>query len=149
MPGLFSGGVPTETTLQALAARGIRQVVDLRQPHEKAGNEARVCEQLGLEYVALPMAESLPDFPATEQLLRRLSSTPTYLHCHHGSDRSGAIVALYRTVVQGWSLPQAGTELLRHGFNPHLEVLAHDICFYTRELRREPLKQALHRVATT
>ena len=54
-----------------------------------------------------------------------------------------------RTVVQGWSLPQAGTELLRHGFNPHLEVLAHDICFYTRELRREPLKQALHRVATT
>lgn len=122
--------------LRALAARGVLQVVDLRLRYETDGNETALCQKLGLVYVSVPMGEGLPDFPAVERLLGLLASSPTYVHCQHGCDRSGAIVALYRTVVQGWSVPQAGVELLRNGFDAELEVLARDICFYARELRR-------------
>jgi Tyrosine phosphatase family len=70
------------------------------------------------------MGESLPDFPTVERLLSLLCSIPTYLHCRHGRDRTGAVVALYRTVVQGVSLAQVGGELLRQGFDGTLETLA-------------------------
>lgn len=136
--GLFCGGAPAEAQLRALKARGVRQVIDLRQHHETEHDEAALCQSLGLEYVSVPMGESLPDFPTVERLLSQLCSTPTYLHCRHGCDRTGAIVALYRTVVQGASLAQAGGELLRQGFDGTLETLARDICFYSRELRRSP-----------
>lgn len=134
--GLFCGAAPTEAALRALKAQGVRQVIDLRLRHETDCNEATLCKSLSLEYVSVPMGEALPDFPTVERLLALLCSTPAYLHCQQGCDRTGAIVALYRTVVQGTSLPQAGVELLRHGFDPRLKVLARDICFYTRELQR-------------
>ena len=134
--GLFCGAAPTEAALRVLKAQGVLQVIDLRLPHEIDGNEAAVCAKLGLAYVSVPMGEALPDFPTVERLLTLLCATPTYLHCRQGCDRTGAIVALYRTVVQGASLSQVGVELLCHGFDSRLEVLTRDICFYTRELRR-------------
>jgi Tyrosine phosphatase family len=151
-PGLFCGGAPSERRLRALAARGVRQVIDLRLPHEsKDGSEAALCAKLGLEYVCVPMGETLPDFPTTERLLAKLASTPTYLHCQQAHDRAGVFVALHRTVSQGWSLPRAGAELLRHGFDARLEILARDICFYTCELqrtRRSTLRRPLATVST-
>ena len=135
--GLHYGGVPTEQQLRKLAARGVKQVIDLRQRCETDGNEANLCARLGLTYVSVPMGEALPDFSAVEGLLARLSSAPTYLHCHHGCDRSGAVVALHRTVSEGWSLQRAGIELLCHGFDVQLDVLARDICHYTHELQRQ------------
>ena len=140
--GLHYGGVPTERQLRGLAARGVKQVIDLRQRHETDGNEAQMCGKLGLTYVSVPMGEALPDFSAVEGLLARLSSAPTYLHCQHGCDRSGAVVALHRMVSEGWSLQRAGVELLRHGFDAQLDTLARDICHYTHELQRTRRVQA-------
>ncbi len=47
-PGLSAGGQPSATQLQALAAQGVRTVIDLRQPDEDRGfDETRVAESLG------------------------------------------------------------------------------------------------------
>ena len=145
---LFYGGVPSQEQLRVLKARGVRQIVDLRQPFETTGSEAALCQEIGLEYVSLPMEEELPDFPTVERLLTLLCTTPTYLHCRQGCDRSAAIIALYRTVVQGWELSRAGVELLRGGFNPRFEVLARDICFYTHQLKRTSSARALKQTAS-
>lgn len=85
--GLFCGGAPTEALLQALARQGVRQVVDLRLPHEHDGSEAALCARLGLSYVAVPMQDTLPDFPILERLLPSMAQTPTYLHCRNRSGR--------------------------------------------------------------
>ncbi|WP_309718450.1 tyrosine-protein phosphatase [Armatimonas sp.] len=145
---LFYGGVPSEAQLQVLKARGIQQIVDLRQPFETTGNEAALCQEIGLDYISVPMDEELPDFPTVERLLTLLCAAPTYLHCRQGCDRSGAIIALYRTVVQGWELSRAGVELLRGGFNPRFEVLARDICFYTHQLKRTSSVRVLRQAAS-
>ena len=43
--------------LQALAAQGVRTVIDLRQPGEDRGfDETRLAESLGLRYVRIPVA---------------------------------------------------------------------------------------------
>jgi hypothetical protein len=42
---------------------------------------------------------------------------PIAVHCQHGADRTGALVALYRMVVQGWSKEDALAEMDGGGFH--------------------------------
>jgi protein tyrosine/serine phosphatase len=39
------------------------------------------------------------------------------VHCRQGADRTGAIVALYRVVVQGWSKQKALLEMKDGGYH--------------------------------
>jgi tyrosine-protein phosphatase SIW14 len=39
---------------------------------------------------------------------------PVLVHCWHGSDRTGSVVAAYRIVFQNWT-PAAALDELRHG----------------------------------
>ena len=41
------------------------------------------------------------------------------MHCQHGADRTGAMSALYRIAVQGWSKEEAIREMVHGGFNYH------------------------------
>jgi protein tyrosine/serine phosphatase len=38
------------------------------------------------------------------------------VHCWHGSDRTGCIIALYRILNQGWSKEQAIDEMVYGGY---------------------------------
>ncbi len=42
------------------------------------------------------------------------------IHCTHGADRTGVMIAAYRVVVQGWSKPEAEREMIRGGYGYHL-----------------------------
>ncbi len=42
---------------------------------------------------------------------------PTYIHCKHGVDRTGYIIAAYRMRCQGWSYEKAKAEMMAHGFH--------------------------------
>lgn len=44
---------------------------------------------------------------------------PVLVHCQHGSDRTGTMVAIYRIAVQGWSKDQALDEMVNGGFGFH------------------------------
>ena len=56
-PGLHTGGQPTPEQLDALAAQGVRTVIDLRPDSEDHGyDEARAAGQRKLRYVQLPIA---------------------------------------------------------------------------------------------
>lgn len=44
---------------------------------------------------------------------------PVLVHCLHGSDRTGVVIAMYRILYQGWSKDQAIDELKNGGFNFH------------------------------
>ena len=44
---------------------------------------------------------------------------PVLVHCWHGSDRTGAIMAAYRVVFENWSKEDAIAELLRPELGYH------------------------------
>jgi protein tyrosine/serine phosphatase len=44
---------------------------------------------------------------------------PVLLHCTHGADRTGMIIALWRMIYQGWSRDEALDELQNGGFGFH------------------------------
>ena len=44
---------------------------------------------------------------------------PILVHCRHGADRTGLIMAMYRVVFQGWTKEQAKKEMLEGGYGFH------------------------------
>ena len=47
------------------------------------------------------------------------SMQPVLVHCQHGSDRTGTMVAIYRIAYQGWSKAQATDEMINGGYGFH------------------------------
>jgi hypothetical protein len=135
-PTLLAGSAPTEALLKKLKSQGVQQVIDLQLPHERQESEAAWCAQLGINYICIPMKDSLPDFSIMEELLNDCQQATTYLHCHEGRNRTGAVVSLYRIVVQGWSVTRAECERQLHGFDIEVHTLGQDVRFYAVELRR-------------
>lgn len=41
------------------------------------------------------------------------------IHCYHGADRTGLIIAMHRIIHQGWSIKQAHAEMTQGGFGYH------------------------------
>lgn len=41
------------------------------------------------------------------------------VHCYHGADRTGIVIAFYRMIYQNWSPDDAKAEMLRGGFGYH------------------------------
>lgn len=47
------------------------------------------------------------------------SMQPVLVHCQHGSDRTGTMVAIYRIAYQDWSKAQATEEMINGGYGFH------------------------------
>jgi len=47
------------------------------------------------------------------------SLQPVLVHCQHGSDRTGTMVAIYRIAYEGWTKAQAIDEMINGGFGFH------------------------------
>jgi protein tyrosine/serine phosphatase len=56
---------------------------------------------------------------ALSQIRRAVKRGPILVHCNHGADRTGLILALYRTLYDGWSKDAAVGEMLRGEFGFH------------------------------
>jgi protein tyrosine/serine phosphatase len=85
-----------------------------------------------------------PDDDKVERFLRIVtdpSRTPVFVHCQHGADRTGMMVAMYRVVVQGWSKADAIDEMRRggFGFHPIWRVLPQ----YVRDVKVDVLRVSL------
>jgi protein tyrosine/serine phosphatase len=44
---------------------------------------------------------------------------PVLVHCKHGADRTGVVIAMYRILYQGWTKEQAVDEMENGGYNFH------------------------------
>jgi len=139
-PDLYRGGQPDGAGFRELAALGVKTVLDL-----KGGDgDGDVARGTSLKLVHVPMtAFGLRDDRVLEAL-RILSDTanrPLIVHCQHGSDRTGALMALYRVVVQGWSKDDAIREMNEGGY--HHSSLFSNLDRYVRAANVEALRKQL------
>ena len=104
----------------------IARVVSLSGEDEDADAtfERKTCERLAVDRKVFMMsgdgvasAEMYADAVAAIVESRKIGN-PVLVHCHSGSQRTGAVVTLYRLLVLGDTPAKAREELLRYGHDP-------------------------------
>lgn len=114
----YRGAQPEADDYKALAALGIKTIIDLRDDptkYEKAGAEAA-----SIRYVNIPMSDKRK--PTEDQIAAFLevakdpSNAPFYVHCVGGRHRTGLIGAIYRYKNYGWDFDQVYHEMKNYDY---------------------------------
>ncbi|MBN8525865.1 MAG: tyrosine-protein phosphatase [Planctomycetes bacterium] len=108
---------PDDDNLAELKALGIRSVLSLREFHSDEDD----IRDPAIRLYRIPMsAGDMEPAKITAALdILRTAEKPILVHCWHGSDRTGAVVASYRMAIQGWQREAAIDEFKNGGFGYH------------------------------
>jgi len=122
--GLFRSGQPTPEGMKNLKQHGIATIVNLRSFH----SDRDEIGDTGLAYEHIYMKPWHAEDDEAVRFLQIVTDErrqPVLVHCYFGSDRSGAMCAVYRIAVEGWTKEQAIQEMTDggYGFNPLWENL--------------------------
>jgi protein tyrosine/serine phosphatase len=116
-PGVLRGAQPGKDGYATLKAMGVRTVIDMRT----TASEQKQVEAAGMRAIAVPIEMSRDGLKEKVDrvvaLMADPANQPVYVHCRHGQDRTGVVVAAFRMKQQGWSLADAETEMQAFGFN--------------------------------
>lgn len=138
---LYRGAQPTAQGFQELYKMGIKTVVNLRSRH----SDQDELEQIDLAYIEIPMYAWHPENENVVKFLQVVTNPekiPVFVHCQHGADRTGVIVASYRVIVQGWSKDEAISEMMEGGFGFHGVWI--NLPRFIRNLNIEKMKKDLY-----
>lgn len=151
--GLYRGARPDNNGLAALQKMGVKTIVnlqggDLNNPAyrwiiptmepgelpEAIEAEKTTTQNLGMNFVNVPL-DSLSTVTHQEgqqigALIRMMSqpqNQPVFVHCEHGADRTGLVVALYRVYFQGWNAQAAHDEMESMGHDTLHSVFTHEL----------------------
>jgi len=122
---VFRGAQPTGEGFRYLAGIGVKTVIDLREAGDRAGAEKLMVKKFGMAYLNIPMTGLTP--PTEAELVKILpvmentSAGPIFVHCLHGADRTGAVIAAYRIDHDGWDNARALKDAKAHGIG-HFQI---------------------------
>jgi hypothetical protein len=118
IPGkLYRGGlISNPKQLKILKDEcGIKRVISL---HDNL-DVPTFCKLLGIEYIPAFLRNGKPDETGRKffgnSVSEILDQKPTYIHCYFGQDRTGGVIARYRTET-GWPCRLAYLEAKSYGF---------------------------------
>jgi protein tyrosine/serine phosphatase len=124
-PTLWRGSQPTEAGFRNLETAGVKTVIDLRDFHDDY-DDFSMLGGTNLKYLRIPMHAWNPDqaqlvllMKVLERTLQDPDSSPVFVHCAAGKDRTGYSIATYRMVLDKdkWTPNDAIAEMYDFRFN--------------------------------
>jgi protein-tyrosine phosphatase len=116
---LFRGAQPGVDGFAQLKEQKIKTVVALRWRKWHVAREREIVTNLGMNFYNLPLNYwTLPTKRDVEQFLEIIDDEknyPVFVHCFHGADRTGVLIAMFRILRCGWTLEDAYVEMLKCG----------------------------------
>ena len=146
----YRGARPDDKDYKALAALGIKTVIDLTD--NSSDYEKPAVEAAGMRYVNIPLVDKA--YPSAEQVnaFLKVTNDPAtgkfFVHCAGGRHRTGIMGAVYRFNHDHWNYDQAYAEMKQYDFytsNGHGKQLN----FVQDYWQQFQAKQAKSRVAAT
>lgn len=115
---LYRCAQPTTQGMRAAEKLGIKTVISLRAFH--SDKDELYSAKLKSERIFFNTwhAEE-EDVLRFLKIVTNTNAGPILVHCQHGADRTGTMIAIYRMVVQGWSKQKAIEEMTEGGFGYH------------------------------
>lgn len=115
---IYRSGQPSADEFACMATvEGIRSVLNLRDYHDDEDEVGT----LDIERFDIPLSAGSITEDDLVRILRTVKRAPkpVLIHCRHGSDRTGAAVAAWRIVFEGWTVEQAVSELMEPEYGHH------------------------------
>lgn len=142
------GGLPGDRELRALAAEGVRSVVNLipagEDPKDLAPEEeGRIVQLCGMRYLYIPVpAGDVLSPRRVEDFLKGLERLPRPVHVHC---RSGRRAGIYAAIALGVELGLSGDLALQHvlrlGFDPGSPEMSEFITNQVDDYQDKTLKE--------
>ncbi len=115
--GYWIGGIPTVQNIDALYKKHIRLIISATRVSSEFEPVKKHIAELGIKHIILPFGGKFPKSSAFYQAVLKVSPENTYIHCDHGGDRSGALLAFLLVKRHNWSIPHALMAVLFPGKN--------------------------------
>ena len=135
---IYRSAQPTSRGFKNLEKLGIKTVVNLRAFH---GDRLTGTSLRGIRIKMNAWHPEEEDVVQAMRVLLDESGEPYLVHCQHGADRTGMIIAAYRVVVQDWRREDAVDEMVNGGYGYHL--IWGDILRYLERLDVEKIRRLI------
>lgn len=114
---LYRSEQPNSAGMTLLDSMGIKTIVNVRN----IKTDDHEAKKTGLKLIHIPINTWTISYEEVVITMKAImnAKTPMLIHCKHGSDRTGCIVAVYRMVKCGWSKEEAIREFRTGGFGFH------------------------------
>lgn len=139
---VYRGAQPEPPGFNELKKMGIKTIVNLRANYSP---DEQWMEGLGFYYIQIPMeANNIGDKQAVAflKVITDPKYKPYFVHCQHGADRTGTMIALYRMYVQGWPRQVVLGELSIYEFHEYFYNLRRYLKKVDLDILREKVAAA-------
>jgi protein tyrosine/serine phosphatase len=111
---------PSADIIPELKKHNIAVVINLRRRNQ----DRIVLAQQNFQLVHIPINTWAIDRNDLLQVMKTIQTAQknqqkALIHCYHGSDRTGASVAMYRIIFENWSVDDALREMKHGGYGFH------------------------------
>lgn len=114
---IFRGPTLNASETRHLSRLGVKTIINLE--NRDSFDETRACldtEILLINFDICPLwFVDAKKILFIVSLLNSGRYQPTYVHCRHGRERTGLVIAAYRIIAQGWNLDRAYQEMKSMG----------------------------------
>ena len=117
-PSLYRSAQPDENSGEALQKLGIKTVLNLRQRNK----DKPLLDTAGVKFIRYPLKTwdvEEDDILTVLKIINDPANQPILVHCTHGADRTGLMMASYRMIVQDWSKQAAIAEMKQGEYEFH------------------------------
>jgi protein tyrosine phosphatase (PTP) superfamily phosphohydrolase (DUF442 family) len=115
---VYRSAQPEKTSAEALKKLGIKTVLNLRQRNK----DKALHGTSGITFKRYPLRTwdiEEDDIIAILNIIDDPANQPILVHCTHGADRTGLMMASYRMIVQDWSKEAAIAEMKQGEYEYH------------------------------
>jgi len=138
---LYRSEQPNKKGFKEIDTMGIKTILNLR----RLRNNKKKAKNFNFNLVHYPVRTKLlneDDIIYALSVIQN-SQQPVLLHCWHGSDRTGTIIAAYRMVVDNWSRTEAIEEFQNNALGHHHRMYP-NLLVLLKNLNIEKLKKKLN-----
>jgi protein tyrosine/serine phosphatase len=118
---IYRGAQPDAAGITNLSRLGVKTIINLCATNEVRKHEEPTAQALGITYTNIPLRGVGRPTDAQVRLALHLIATlpgPVFIHCEHGCDRTGTVIACYRIEHDQWGNDRAFTEAKHYGLSP-------------------------------
>jgi len=118
--GVYRSEQPEKRGFSELSNLGLKEVLNLREYHSDDDEAEKTT--LRLHRIKINTGDISEQQVIAALKIIKDRKGPIVVHCWHGSDRTGTVIASYRVIFNNWSKEKAIDELRNGGYGYHARI---------------------------